>query len=231
MILINLLPPELRKRQGGVSPMFLSVVAGGGTCVLLALLWLYLIWIRIPNADRLIAEKTDELAVKTAEAEKVLELEKKIAEAKDRYEQIVGMMMRKVYWARTFDEFANLINGPFTVPNFDVRCQELTINESAAVPGNRRPAGPGGDATVSFTVNWRYKLLGKERQLAGDYIQSFFATIGSSKFWSEHGFVGKPIDSYRGDEPREKKAIGRVVIEGALEWQRVKVVDTARARK
>lgn len=231
MILINLLPPELRKRQGGVSPMFVSVVAGGGSCLLLLLLWLYLIWIRIPNADRLIAEKTDELAVKTVQAEEVIKIEKEIAEAQDRREQIVGMMTRKVYWARTLDEFATLLNGPFTIPNFDVRCQELTITESSALPGNNRRTGPGAaDAGVAFNVSWKYKLLGKERPLAGDYIKSFFDTIKSSKFWSDQGFVGKPEDSYRGDEPKEKKAIGRVTIEGSLDWQRVKVVDV-RPRK
>jgi hypothetical protein len=229
MILINLLPPELRKRQGGVSPAFISIVAGGGTCLLLLLLWLYLIWIRIPNADRLIADKTAELATKTAQAEEVLKIERQIAEALDRREQIVGMMNRKVYWARTFDEFATLLNGPFTVPNFDVRCQEITISESAALPGNRR-AGAPGETTVAFNVSWRYKLLGKERPLAGDYIKSFFDTIKSSRFWSDQGFVGKPEDTYRGDEPREKKTIGRVIIEGTLDWQRIKVVE-ARPRK
>jgi hypothetical protein len=235
MILINLLPPELRKRQSGVSPMFLSVVAGGGVCALLLLLWLYLIVLRIPNADRLIASKTEELKVKTAEAEKVLQLEKQIAEAKDRYEQIVGMMSRKVYWARTFDEFANLLNGPFTIPNFDVRCLDLTISEASALPGNRRTTGPQarsgeGPVTVAFNVSWRYKLLGKERPLAGDYINSFFATIKASKFWTEQGFTGRPEDTYRGDVPRENKDINRVIIEGDLDWQRVKIVE-ARPRK
>lgn len=235
MILINLLPPELRKRQSGVSPMFLSVTAGGGACALLLLLWLYIIVLRIPNADRLIVEKTDELQVKTAEAEQVLKLEKQIAEAKDRYDQIVGMMSRKVFWARTFDEFANLLNGPFTIPNFDVRCQELTINESSALPGSRRGSDSGsrsGDAgaMVAFNVTWRYKLLGKERPLAGDYINSFFATIKASKFWTDQGFAGRPEDTYRGDAPRENKDISRVIIEGSLDWQRVKIVD-ARPRK
>lgn len=227
MILINLLPPELRKRQSGVSPMFISVVAGGGACALLLLLWLYLIWIRIPNADRLIASKTEELQVKTAQAEEVLKLEKQIAEAKDRYDQIVGMMTRKVYWARTFDEFTTLLNGPFTIPNFDVRCQELTISEAAAVPGNRRPTGgAGNDAIqVAFKVSWRYKLLGKERPLAGDYMKSLFDTVKASKFWSAQGFTGRPEDSYKGDTPRPNLDINRVIIEGELDWERVKVVE------
>lgn len=237
MILINLLPPELRKRQSGVSPMFISVVAGGGACALLLLLWLYLIWIRIPNADRLIVAKGDELKVKTAQAEEVLKLEKQIAEAKDRYEQIVGMMTRKVYWARTIDEFATLLNGPFTIPNFDVRCQSLTIIEAAAVPGNRRTA-PGGAASrtgneptkVAFKIKWDYKLLGKERSLAGDYMKSLFDTVKASKFWSEQGFTGRPEDTYEGDTPRPNPDINRVIIEGKLEWDRVKIVE-ARARK
>jgi hypothetical protein len=232
MILINLLPPELRKRQSGLNPTFLSVVAGGGVCALLLLLWLYLIWVRIPNADSLIASKTEELRVKTAQAEEVLKLEKQIAEAKDRYDQIVGMMTRKVYWARTFDEFTTLLNGPFTIPNFDVRCQELTISEAAAVPGNRRPtAGGSNDAVqVAFKVSWRYKLLGKERPLAGDYMKSLFDTVKASKFWSAQGFTGRPEDSYKGDTPRTNLDINRVIIEGELDWERVKVVE-ARTRK
>jgi hypothetical protein len=226
MILINLLPPELRKRQGSVSPLFLSVAGGGGVCLLLALLWLYILFVRIPNAERLIVEKTAELATKTAQAEEVLKLEKQIAEAKDRYEQIVGMMVRKVYWARTIDEFATLLNGPFTTPGFDVRCQELNFTESSAVPGNRRAASGRNEPTgVAFNVSWRYKLLGKERPLAGDYIKSFFDTIKGSKFWGEQGFVGRPEDTYRGDQPRMNTTVGRVVIEGNLDWQRVKVIE------
>ena len=229
MILINLLPPELRKRQGGVSPFFLSLVVGGGSCVLLTLLWLYILLVRIPNADRVFAAKEVELAEKTALAAEVLKIEAQITEAKNRYEQIVGMMNRKVYWARTIDEFATLLNGPFTVPNFDVRCLELTISESSALPGNRRGAAEA--ATVAFNVNWKYKLLGKEFIRNGDYIKSFFDTIGSSKFWSEQGFVEKPEKSYLGDQPRMRKEIQRVVIEGNLEWQRVKTVVDPKARK
>ncbi len=229
MILINLLPPELRKRQGGVSPTFLSVVAGGGSCVLLVLLWLYILLVRIPNADRVFAAKEEDLAKKTIQAAEVLKIEAQITEAKDRYEQIVGMMNKKVYWARTIDEFATLLNGPFTVPNFDVRCLDLTISESSALPGNRRGAAEA--ATVAFNVNWKYKLLGKEFIRNGDYIKSFFDTIGSSKFWSEQGFVEKPEKSYLGDQPRMRKEIQRVVIEGNLEWQRVKTVVDPKARR
>ena len=224
MILINLLPPELRRRQSGVSPLFISVSAGGGTCLLLLLLWLYIVVIRIPNAERLIIEKNQELADKTIQAEAVLKVEAQILEAEDRREQIVGLMQRKVYWAHTLDDFATMLNGPFTVPGFDVRCQDLTISEAAAVPGARRPSGGKEAATVAFLVKWRYKLLGKERQLAGDYIKSFFETIKTNRFWTEHGFAGIPEQSYKGDTPRPNTKISMVVIEGDLDWQRQKIV-------
>ncbi len=229
MILINLLPPELRRRQGGVSPMFMSVVAGGGSCLVLLLLWLYIILVRIPNADRLITDKTTELAEKTIKADEVLKIEAKIQEAKDRYKQIVGLMLQKVYWARTFDEFVTLLNGPFTVQGFDVRCQELSVSEAAAVPGIRRDPSQGSQ--VAFKVNWRYKLMGNERPLAGDYIKSFFETINTSPFWKDNGFEGKPVDSYRGDVPRMNSNINRVIIEGQLDWSRIKVVQEQTARK
>jgi hypothetical protein len=224
MILINLLPPELRKRHGGISPMFVSVVGGGAVCLFLLVLWGYVQFVRLPNADAIIAQKSEELTVKTAEADKVLAIKAEIAKAKDRYNMVVGLMLQKVYWARTIDEFATLLNGAWTVPNFDVRCLDLTVTEGA-VPGERR----GGQAAeqVAFSFSWRYKLLGKERPLAGDYIKSFFDTIKQSRFWREQGFVGKPEESYLGDQPRMNTQISRVVIEGNLMWQRVKTVPKA----
>lgn len=221
MILINLLPPELRRRHGGVSPVFLSLVGGGCVCLLLVLLFAWIQFSRLPNARAEFESKTEDLRVKTAKAEEVRQLEAQIAQYKDRRNKIVSLLAHKVYWAHTLDEFANLLNGPWTTPNFDVRCQELTISEGAGGGGDRRG---GGGETVAFAVNWKYKLIGKERSLAGDYINSFFNTIKASKLWTEHGFTGKPEDSYRGDVPRMNAAIQRVVIEGNLDWQRVKTI-------
>jgi hypothetical protein len=220
MILINLLPPELRRRNSGISPMFISVVAGGGLCLLLLVIYLYVQFIRIPASEALLRDKEAELVDKTNKANEVLELEKQIAEAKDRYQKIVGLMLKKVYWARTIDEFTTLLNGPWATPGFDVRCLDLSVNEGTP-PGDRRSTAA---EAVSYAVVWRYKLLGKERPLAGDYIKSFFETIKTSKFWSEQGFAGKPDESYLGDVPRMNTQIGRVVIEGTLTWNRVKEV-------
>ena len=220
MILINLLPPELRRRQSGVSPTFVSMVVGGGVCLLLAVIFLYVQFIRIPASESLLKDKIVELDDKTKKANEVLELESQIADALERRQKIVGLINRKVYWARTLDDFTTLLNGPWTAQGFDVRCLSLTVNEGAA-PGERRVTGP---ETVSSQVSWNFKLLGKERVLAGDYIKSFFDSINGSKFWSEQGFIDKPDKTYTGDVPRMNVQIGRVIIDGSLVWNRVKVV-------
>jgi hypothetical protein len=221
MILINLLPPELRRRHGGVSPMFMSVVGGGVAALLLVSLYAYVHWGRIPNALAIKAAKEDELAKKKAEAALVLALEAQIAEFKQRRNVIVGLLARKVYWARTIDDFATLLGGTWTVPGFDVRCLDLSISESGGGTADRTG---DGEAMVSYNVSWKYKLVGKERQQAGDYIQSFFSTIKASPFWNQQGFTGKPEDSYKGDQPKQNADIQRVVIEGPLQWQRVKII-------
>ena len=234
MILINLLPPEMRKRAGGVSPVFLSVVAGGGSCLLLLLLWLYIIFIRIPNADSLIAENTTVLAQKTVEADKVLAIEKQIKEAEDRRDQIVGLMLRKVYWARALDDFATLLNGPFTVEGFDVRCQEINISQTAARPGPKRAAGAtrGKEPdSVLYKLTWRYKMVFKDTELSGDYIKSFFDTVKASPFWNENGFIDKPEKSYAGDKKEARPKIGKTIIQGSLDWERLKLVEIESARK
>ena len=62
MILINLLPPEMRKKQGNVNPLVYAIAA----CYLVALVpagtWLWLKYVRLPAAEQ-------ELSVRTATLE------------------------------------------------------------------------------------------------------------------------------------------------------------------
>jgi hypothetical protein len=221
MILINLLPPELRRRQTGVSPVFASVVGGGIACLLLVILYIWVQFVCIPHAISTKAKRDEELVSKTAEADKVRAMETKIEENRSRRDKLNSLLARKVYWARTIDEFVNLLNGPWTMPGFDVRCSDMNITESPGVGGGR---GQGPEDSVAFSVKWNYKLIGKERIRAGDYINSFFTTIKNSKFWKGQGFTDKPELTYRGDTPRQNNEIQRMIIEGTLEWQRVKMI-------
>jgi len=221
MILINLLPPEMRKRAAtGISPVFASAV-GGGLAVLLALSgYLWLNFSRIPAAEREIEERSEELAQKTARADAVLALDAQIIEYEKRRDDILFLINHKVYWARTIDEFASLLSGQWSVDGFRVSAQDLTF---AVLPRDKKSA----EVRSSFT--WRYKLLGDEDR-SGDYINAFFKDIERSRFWSDHGFVGKPDTRYDGDRPRWNKALQKVVVEGNLDWQRTKVATKADAK-
>jgi len=222
MILINLLPPELRRRSSGVSPVFASLVGGGVFCVLLFILYAWVQFHCIPEAKNKLDADSADLTAKTAVANEVRQMEKQIEENRLRRNKFYSLLASKVYWARTIDEFANVLNGPWSLPGFDVRCQSLEINEAPGAGGGGRAAGP--EDTVAFSVKWNYKLIGKDYARSGDYINSFFSTIKGSKFWKNQGFTGKPEDSYAGDAPRQNIPIQRMVIEGNLVWQRVKVI-------
>ncbi len=226
MILINLLPPEMRKKQGNVNPLVYGVAA----CYLVALIpvgtWAWLKYSRLPNAEQELVRVNDDLTQKTAAAAEVEALEAQIAEFEAHRNEIVGLLARKVYWARTINDFANHLDGPDGVPwkGFDVCCTELTI-QPVAVP---RAEGGASKREESVTVGFRgrYKLLGLERDKAGDYVRDFFLTTEASKFWAQTGFIGKTEATYRGDTPDWKPGIERVAVEFTLDWVRLKKIAT-----
>lgn len=222
MILINLLPPELRKRAAtGISPVFAGAV-GGGLAVLLAITaFVWLQFFRLPAAEHERAERTTELAEKTAQADRVLALEAQIVEYEKRRDSILALINRKVYWARTVDEFASLLTGQWSVDGFRVSAQDLTFAELASDPKK--------SDEVRCSYRWRYKLLGDEDR-SGDYINSFFNTIQRSRFWTEHGFVAKPDSGYIGDRPRWNTELQKVIVEGNLDWVRVKIAAKSGAK-
>ncbi len=228
MILINLLPPEMRKKQGDINPLVYAVAA----CYLAAFIpvgtWGWLKYSRLPAAELELVRVNEVLVAKTDEASAVEKLEAQIAEYESHRNEIVGLLARKVYWARTINEFANHLDGPDGIPwkGFDVCCTELTIQPitlSRTDPANATKR----EESVTLGFRGRYKLLGMERDKAGDYVRDFFLTTEMSKFWAQTGFQGKPEASYKGDTPEWKPAISRVAVEFTLDWIRMKKIATA----
>ncbi len=234
MILINLLPPELRKRAGGdISPVFIAAVGGGLLNIVMLCTWAYLKYKVLPDLAKQLDEKTEILTAKTAAAELVSAKQAKISEFEERRNVIVALLGRKVYWAQTLDEFANQLTmsgdtAPWTVPGFDVRVQALEISELGGA-ANAVPRGAGEE--VRFGFRWRYKIIGDQRDRSGDYVRSFFKTIETGRFWSEQGFEGKPEDRYLGDTPKWNERIAKVMVDGSLDWVRRKPVVVAQQPK
>lgn len=219
MILINLLPPEMRKRK--VQIQFNPLMAGLAACILLNVLMIGgFFWLkhRKKYADELLVTRQAELAVATQKADAVRAMEAEIAAYRTRRDYILGLLNRKVFWAKTLDDFSNFLTQPFE--SYQVCTQSLTVTERAVAKGRQ-----GGADEVTYGFVWRYKILGLESQKSGTYINDFFAKMQQSQFWGEYGFQGKPEDRYWGDRPRFNDDIGRVVIEGDLDWQRLKIAE------
>jgi hypothetical protein len=234
MILINLLPPELRRRGGGISPVFASLVGGGIVNGLLLLFYAWVTFIRIPAAKAELAQRQQELTDKTTLANAVNERKNLIAEFEARRDLVMRLLASKVFLARNLDDFANLLTGTFQIstpngnwvdiPDLRVRALELQIKDVAqAGQTNAQKV-----TEVSYSFRWKYQIVGEQQQRSGDYVKSFFESIERSPFWKGYGkdaFIGKPIDPYLGDQPVWVPEIQRLVIEGSLEWRRRKQVD------
>jgi hypothetical protein len=220
MILINLLPPELRKR--GAEFQFNPIMAGGvGGLALCVVVLFGFLWLRgeLATANDILADKNTELEAKTAQAKVVTERQALIADFEKRRDTLFGLLGRKMYWARTIDEFSKQITGEWSQPGFKVSAGDLTISY---IPTEKRA---GGADEVRASFRWRYKIVGEENQKSGDYINSFFKTIEKGPFWASQGFISKPDDRYDGDRPRWNPGIKRVIVEGGVDWQRVKLSE------
>jgi hypothetical protein len=209
MILINLLPPELRKRAGGINPVAVSLAASAVVCLLLILMYVW-VQVKIKNAKTLLEEKQAEVVQKTEEAAKVIAKEAQIAEFEAKRETLLALLGKKMYWAHTLDDFSNLLAGNW--PGFVVRCMELTL---APKGGERK-----GETSYSFRI--RLQLVGEDRVKSGDYVDGMFRTIKGSTFWNQDGFVGKPEATYFGDAPSWNSVLSKVIISFNLEFERVK---------
>lgn len=229
MILINLLPPELRRTRHQADPVMIGWAAAMAAALIPGAMWAWIHFSRLPEADRQLAAATEERDIKVAEAAKVEAERAKIAEFEEHRDAIVGLLARKVYWARTIDDFATHMAGAWQGLGFGMSCTELQIAPLSGI-ADRRAAAKGEQ--VSFSFRGRYKIVGDVREKAGDYINNFFELTERKPFWRQHGFVGKPEATYRGDQPEWREAINHVAVEFTLDWvlQKDVVTSSAKAR-
>jgi hypothetical protein len=224
MLLINLLPPELRKKRGGgdFNPIVLAVAAS----VLLALVpagtWSWLTFVRIPAAKAQLLADQETLNTKTVEAAAVENLQTEIVAIEKHRDLVVGLLSQKVHWARTLDDFATALAGPW--PGFEVSCTDLSI--SAAPVALAKPGDAKKATTVNTIIKGRYKLVGEEQDKSGDYVNTFFVGMEKSPFWTNHGIQDKADKTYKGDTPVWNPEIQRRMVDLSLDWQRTKIIAT-----
>ena len=225
MIRINLLPPEFRKGSGPkVSVEMVSLVGGGILCLLLAGLWAWVAFSLKPAAQDQLDRLTQEEADKQRQAQAVQKLKGEIAAIKKKHDVLLGLFAQKVYWSTTLYDFCEMLGrnekNHWTEPGFMVSCSGISVaasKSSASARTNRRQANEG----QKFSLQWEFEIIGEEFKKAGDYVESFFADVETSRFWIEHGFVSKPILTYTGDQPVWIEEVERVKIDGKLEFTRV----------
>ena len=233
MILINLLPPELRRtRSSGVNPVMLAAAAGIVIVLGLACTWAWIEFGRIRAAQELLTQREAELIDATARADKVKAIDQQIAAFEKLHQTITSLITRKVFWARTLDDFANLLaqhgDSRWTMEGYEVRCTGLTI---APVAGTTARGAKAAADSVTFSFRGTFRLVGEKRDQAGDYARSFFQSVELSRFWRENGFIGRAEDPYRGDSPREIANLGKVSTDLPLEWRRVKITSSQGAQR
>lgn len=226
MILINLLPPELRKaRRSGVNPVILAAAAGVVICLGAGGLWAWISLDRIKAAEAKQVELDAELAAATARAEEVKRVEGQIAEFEKLHATITGLITRKVFWAKTIDDFCSMLSQTndhqWSMPGYEVRCTGLSFSPIASSTSARdRNAATG----VECAFRAQFRIAGEERDKAGDYLRSFFTSVDTCHFWRDNGFIGQSEENYKGDAPSWNADLERVITDLSFEWRRVKVV-------
>jgi hypothetical protein len=231
MIRINLLPSELRKGRRSVNPHALGISATAAAAVLAACLWAWIHWVSLPGAIAAVDAHKATLEDRKRKAAEVEALEKEVATIKDQRDAVRNLIESKVTWAKTIDDLATLVSGTYTLNGFDVRISELAVAPVVAAAARGPAASKDKSEKIEFAMKLRFKLLGTQSNLNGNYIKSFFDTVERSTWWTEHGFVGKPETDYKGDDPRWNEKIQRTVIDLPLKFTRQKVVGLQAAAK
>ncbi len=222
MILINLLPPELRRNRSSVNPAMAALAAGAAVCVLLGalLLWVHL---RVGHARIELDAAVAILEEKTKLAKEVQARKDEITRAMEHRQTVLTLLARKVYWARTIDDFATHLATRW--PGFEVCCTDLSIKPvvQKAVKGAKPTA-----EMITYDFTARYRLVGEEKDRAGDYVRKFLDDTEVSAFWTGHGFSDKPDKTYLGDVPQWLPDVSRVTVDCTMKFERRKEVVVAK---
>ena len=229
MIIINVLPPEYRRRDIGVNPITLSIAGAIAVNVIVALLWAYIQLLCIPYAEGVRDQRTSEKATAQAEAKKVDDLEAEIRKQEGVKQALFNLLNKKVYWAQTLNDFVGVLGNPnnkLNTGDFRVSVDSLKIAE-VQVQANARRRAPKAEENAGriFTFSWKAQIVSSDTMKANANIRSFFEIFESDKFWFRHNFDGKPDVTYGGSSVKWEEDVARGVSSFDLKWRR-QVIST-----
>ncbi len=224
MIIINVLPPEYRRRDIGVNPITLSI--GGAALVnfFILLIWAYIAFLSIPHAETIKERLTNDRATAEKKAKEVDEVVKQIEEQLQVRKVLVDLLNKKVYWAKTINDFVTVLTDPSNRLNtggFEVSIESFSIaeakTEGVAARGKKKSVTPTGR---TFDVTWTPQIMSTNAMKMNANIRTFFDVFEQSEFWTEHSFSDQPDKTYPGARVEVKDELGRSVAMFPLVWKR-----------
>ena len=232
LIIINVLPPEYRRRDIGVNPITLSIAGAVVVNLIVALLWAYIALVSIPHAEKVRQEREATKADYTAKAKLVDEKLKKIQDQKNVKAVLDNLLNKKVYWAKTLDGFANMLSALNTQGSkgeFWVSADSLKISEVIQQnTGGRRPRAKAKTPEITsrvFNFDWKVQVVSKDPMKPLANLRTFFSRFEGSDFWFENKFVGDPDGTDTGSSHKLQEDVNLTVSVFDLKWKR-QVIST-----
>ncbi|MFW5750255.1 MAG: hypothetical protein ACOCZK_01260 [Planctomycetota bacterium] len=227
MIRINLLPQEFRKRSSSISLSQNALIglAGAVVALLAVAFWGWVTYVRIPLAEEKVEQREDTVKEIKKQVAAIEKQQKQIKQIEQRIAFLEGLQGQQMHWARTLWDFVELMapDDPehWNGQQFRVSVDSLSIRE-AKTTGRRSKKQ---QQVTPWSFDFTFTLVGTQDDKGGEYLRAFWATIGASAFWQRHGFLNQPQDAYTFDEFQWDEELERDILQMALKWQRVPVID------
>lgn len=231
LIIINVLPPEYRRRDIGVNPITLSIAGAAFVNVIILLLWAYIQLVSIPHALDVKDVAAADRAEWKAKAEKVKEIDKDIVKAERRFGELITLLNKKVYWAKTLSEFVTVLSTDerLNTDAFQVSIDSLEIKEVRS--SGRTPRGKKkkkAQPARIFNFDWTARIVGLDRETLGAHPHTMFTVFETSDFWGRltaKKFMDQPDTSYDNFKIQVNEKIGKAVTSVKMQWKRISIPE------
>ncbi len=223
MIIINVLPPEYRRRDIGINPITLSIAGAALVNVIVLLLWAYINLLSIPNAEAVRDQKVVERNAAEKKAKEVDKVEAEIAKQKAVQDTLESLLNKKVYWAKTLNDFVNVISDPnnrLNNGNFKVSVDSISIKEAKSTSSRTKRSSTPAIEGRTFEFEWKVQVVSEDAMQVNANVRTFFQVFEVSDFWIKHKFKDQPDMNYGGHKVQAQKDVDRSVAKFGLTWGR-----------